>query len=289
MATSYRGRFAPTPSGPLHFGSLVTALGSWLDARQQQGEWWLRIDDIDPPREQPGAADTICRQLDAFGLGWDKKLLQSQRSDHYQAAIEQLLAQGDAFHCALSRTELAAFPDGHPGKSVGVTAAPDTAIRLAVDANTHRYHDLFQPHYSANLQALGGAFVIRRRDGLFAYHLACAVDDAQLGMTHVLRGADLLASTPQQCWLLHCLHQPLPCYGHLPLVLEKGVKLGKSVGSAQLDPAQRETSLLRAMHALGMTPPADLAQASVADILAWGVAHWSRDSLPSAATDIHQI
>lgn len=289
MAMSYRGRFAPTPSGPLHFGSLVTALGSWLDAHQQQGEWWLRIDDIDPPRQQSGAADTICRQLDAFGLGWDKKILQSQRGAHYQAAVEQLLAQGDAFYCALSRQQLADFPQGHPGKTVAVPAAPDTAIRLAVDITTRRYHDLFQPDYSANLQELGGAFVIHRRDGLFAYHLACAVDDAQLGMTHVLRGADLLASTPQQCWLLHCLRQSAPCYGHLPLVLEDGEKLGKSAGSAQLDLAQRQTLLLRAMTALGLAPPADLAQAGVADILAWGVAHWCRDTLPTAAIDIHQV
>lgn len=284
--THYRGRFAPTPSGSLHFGSLVTALASWLDARQQAGEWWLRIDDIDPPRELPGAADKICRQLEAFGLEWDKKLLQSHRSEAYQDAIEQLLTNAHAFYCRLSRQQLAALDNRHPGAHVAVAAAPDAAIRLAVDDVNRSHTDLIAPAYHANLQTLGGAFVIRRRDGLFAYHLACAVDDATLGITHVLRGADLMDSTPQQHWIMQCLGWQPPRYGHLPLVLDGTHKLSKSSASAALT---SEYQLWQALNALGQQPPAELAQAPVADMLDWGVAHWSRARLPSGTIDIHQV
>ena len=285
---AYRGRFAPTPSGPLHFGSLVAALASWLDARQQGGEWWLRIDDIDPPREAPGAATRICQQLEAHGLHWDKKLHQSTRHDRYQAAIDQLLAQGQAFYCRLSRQQLVDYPQ-HPGISVAVAAASDTAIRLAVSSGNRRYQDLLLPDYQADLQALGGAFVIRRRDGLFAYHLACAIDDASLGMTHILRGADLRDATPQQQWIMQCLSLPLPAYGHLPLIVDGADKLSKSSGSASLRDDQAAAQLLRALTALGQQPPSQLQGAGVADILDWGVAHWSRARLPSGAIDIHRV
>lgn len=285
----YRGRFAPTPSGPLHFGSLFVALASWLDARHHQGEWWLRIDDIDPPRQQAGAADIICRQLEAAGLEWDKKILQSQRSSHYLAAIEQLLDEGHAFHCRLSRKQLAAIPQGHPGKSAAVAATRNSAVRLAVDDQELQLNDLYQPSYLINLQTIGGAFVIHRRDRYFAYHLACAVDDAQLGMTHIIRGADLLATTAQQQLVMQRLGYPTPLYGHLPLIMDGKDKLAKASGAASISDMPAPLLLCKALAALGMSPPASLTKAPVTAILDWGVAHWPQAELPQTPLDINQL
>jgi glutamyl-Q tRNA(Asp) synthetase len=251
---SYCGRFAPTPSGSLHLGSLVTAVASWLDARQHNGQWLLRIDDLDPPREAPGAADAIRKQLELCGLLWDGPVIyQSERQTAYAQAVEQLLESGDAFYCALSRKELAAFADGHPGPSVAVTGGEDVAVRLAVPDQGRLFMDACRGAWPYNLQALGGAFVIRRRDGLYAYQLACAVDDAALGISHVLRGDDLLPSTPQQCHVLDCLGLEPPRYGHIPVIRDdKGEKLSKSAGSARIDPANPATELARALAALAL-------------------------------------
>lgn len=284
----YKGRFAPTPSGPLHFGSLVTALASWLDAHYHQGEWYLRIDDIDPPREQPGAADTICYQLDNFGLHWHKKIYQSQRHSAYQAAIEKLLAHQTAFYCRLSRRQLAARQYGHPGKIAAVVDDKDCAIRVIVDNQTRTYRDRFQPDYQVNLQTLGGAFVICRRDGLFAYHLACAVDDTEFGITSVIRGADLLTSTAQQQHIMRLLGQLPPSYGHTPLITAANDKLATSCGYTAINIQQSSALLYDALRCLGLAPPCSLTNATVTDILAWGIAHWPPDH-PSASIDIHHL
>lgn len=253
-APRYRGRFAPTPSGPLHFGSLVMALASWLDARRHQGEWLLRIDDIDPPREQPGAADRILQQLDAFALHWDGPVhYQSRRHEAYEAAVQQLLAAGNAFYCQLSRRELDAMGNLHPGISVAVQSAEDAAVRLAVPAEPVCFDDRFQGRQCLNLSRHEGAFVIRRRDGLYAYQLACALDDADLAITDVVRGIDLLDSTPRQIHVLNCLDRPLPRYGHLPVVLgADGQKLSKSAGAAAIEGGQAATTLQRALLQLGI-------------------------------------
>ena len=174
MNRPYRGRFAPTPSGPLHFGSLVTALAGWLDARYHGGQWLLRIDDLDPPRQQPGAVDTILRQLDAFQLHWDgEPVYQSRRSDRYQRAVDTLLAGGKAFYCTLSRKQLKALDHIHPGPAVAQPPGPDRAVRLAVPDTPLWLDDRLQGRVHADLALEGGAFVIRRRDGLFGYQLAC--------------------------------------------------------------------------------------------------------------------
>ena len=250
----YRGRFAPTPSGPLHFGSLVMALASWLDARRQQGEWLLRIDDIDPPREVPGAADTILRQLDAFALHWDGPVYyQSRHHDAYQSAVQQLLNQGDAFYCRLSRKELEAYNNLHPGKRLAVSSAKDAAVRLSVPTESLCFDDRFQGRQCCHLDQQEGAFVIRRRDGLFAYQLACAVDDADMAITDVIRGMDLIDSTPRQIHVLHCLQRSTPRYGHLPVVLdENGQKLSKSSGAAAINVAQAAATLQQALAHLGI-------------------------------------
>lgn len=254
----YRGRFAPTPSGPLHFGSLVMALASWLDARRHQGEWLLRIDDIDPPREQPGAADRILQQLDAFALHWDGPVhYQSLRHEAYEEAVQQLLTKGDAFYCQLSRRDLEAIGNLHPGKSMAVDHTEDTAIRLAVPPEPVCFDDRFQDRQCLHLGQHEGAFIIRRRDGLYAYQLACALDDADLAITDVVRGMDLLDSTPRQIHVLNRLGRALPRYGHLPVVLgANGQKLSKSAGAAAIEGAQAGT-LQRALSHLGINVDLD--------------------------------
>lgn len=279
----YRGRFAPTPSGPLHFGSLVAALASWLEARHAGGEWLVRVDDLDPPREVPGAADTILRQLETFGLYWDGAVrYQSQRHPAYQQAVDTLLDSDHAFHCRLTRKQLAALNHNHPGISAAVPAADDTAIRLYVPDRELRYQDGIQGRISNNLHQDGGAFVIRRRDGLFGYQLACALDDADDGITHVLRGADLLDSTLRQRWLLECLGRPAPDYAHLPVVTDgRNLKLSKSAGSEALDPARASQLLTAALRCMGLQPPSDLQGASPATLLAWATAHYPDHQWPA--------
>jgi glutamyl-Q tRNA(Asp) synthetase len=278
----YRGRFAPTPSGPLHFGSLVTALASWLDARYHGGEWWLRVDDLDPPRQQAGAVDTILRQLEAFGLEWDgQPLFQSRRTDAYQAAMEQLVATGQAFHCTLSRKQLAALDHIHPGRALAAPPGPDRAVRLVVPAGERCVNDRLQGRICADLHQRGGAFVIRRRDGLFAYQLACALDDADQGITDVVRGSDLLASTLRQLWVLECLRAGAPRYAHLPVVTDaSGSKMSKSAGAAALDLHRPSSTLHAALGCVGLQPEPALRTATVARQLAWARQHWRPQLLP---------
>ena len=269
----YCGRFAPTPSGPLHLGSLVTAVASWLDARHHGGRWLLRIDDIDPPREQPGAADRIQQQLDAFGLHWDgATLFQSQSGERYADAIRQLLDKGLAFHCQLSRSQLDELGQQHPGLSAAVPPGPDTAIRVSVDDHDICFDDALCGHQCLNLTTAGGAFVIRRRDGLFAYQLACAVDDGDGSITHVLRGDDLMDSTFRQLRVMEGLALSPPRYGHLPVMRgDDGEKLSKSAGSAALDMDNPGSELHRALAHLGIDVPA---QAPPAEQLSMAQQSW---------------
>ncbi len=278
----YIGRFAPTPSGPLHFGSLVTALASWLDARYHGGRWLLRIDDLDPPRQQPGAADTILFQLEAFGLHWDGEVhYQSRRYDAYHAAVQRLLDQGQAFYCSLSRQQLAELGNIHPGPVLARPPGPDQAIRLSVPDAPRHFEDRVQGRVSGNLQEQGGAFVIRRRDGLFAYQLACALDDTDQGITDVVRGCDLLASTLRQRHVLECLQAMPPAYAHLPVVMAAdGGKMSKSAGASMLDSEHPGPGLFAALASVGLTPGAELRRAPVDEQLAWARRHWHPGLLP---------
>lgn len=261
----YRGRFAPTPSGPLHFGSLVAALASWLDARCVNGQWFVRIDDIDPPREIPGAADTILRQLDAFGLHWDGGVrYQSLRHDAYADAIRTLLNHSDAFYCALSRADLEALGNQHPGTSVAVQDGLNAAVRLRVANGDICFDDRWQGRTCYNLHTTGGAFVIQRRDGLYAYQLACALDDADDNISHVVRGIDLIDSTPRQLAVLKALQRQAPAYAHLPVVTDaQGMKLAKSNNALSLETNNAAAQLGMALHWLG----GPLIHGSINDIL----------------------
>lgn len=274
--TSYRGRFAPSPTGGLHQGSLTTALASWLEARRHGGAWLIRMDDLDPPRQMAGADRMLIHQLSELGLEPDERVYyQSERDDAYKAAIERLLEQGDAFYCPLSRRQLRELGGIHPGPDVAVLPREDAAIRLAVPGAPAKFHDLFQGAQQADLQQEGGAFTLQRRDGPFGYQLACAVDEAWLGITHVIRGADLIGSTFRQRLVQQRLGLVSPEYGHLPvLVDERGDKLAKSSGADVVDTARPAATLARALEMLGQQPPTSLARARSGEVLEWARHHW---------------
>ncbi|MFC3715909.1 tRNA glutamyl-Q(34) synthetase GluQRS [Luteimonas soli] len=262
-----RGRFAPSPTGPLHFGSLLAAFGSWLMARKAGGEWLVRIEDLDPPREVAGAADEQLRTLERFGLVADGQVLrQSERDAHYRAALERLLASGDAFECHCSRSDLAG---GVHRACVPGTHRPDPAIRLRVpDGTVVGFEDRVHGAVVQDVSAEVGDFVLRRADGPWAYQLAVVVDDAAQGITEVVRGADLLDSTARQVFLQRRLGLPTPDYAHLPLVVDAdGRKLSKSLAALPIDGADPLPILRAAWLALGQAADAWPAGATLAATL----------------------
>lgn len=266
---TYRGRFAPSPTGPLHLGSLVAALGSWLLARRAGGQWLLRIEDIDPPRTVEGASQLQLATLAAFGLAADEPpMWQSARSDAYAAALSRLLASGDAFECHCSRSDLAADHGIHR-RCVDRCRRPDPAIRLRLDARSAvTFDDAIQGRVRQDVAAEVGDFVLRRADGFWAYQLAVVVDDAAQGVTDVVRGADLLDSTPRQILLQRALGLPTPRYAHLPLVVDaNGSKLSKSLGSLPIDADDPLPALRAAWRVLGQPMPAIAQSSSVETLL----------------------
>lgn len=251
----YRGRFAPSPTGDLHFGSLIAAFASWLRARQAGGDWLIRIEDLDPPREVPGAAEAQLRALRQFGFESDAPVWrQSERGSHYEAALERLLARGLAFECRCSRSELAAQGGIHR-RCVARDASRPAAIRARVPAREVAFDDALQARFAQQLSEDVGDFVLKRVEGLYAYQLAVVVDDAAQAITEVVRGSDLLDSTPRQIWLQDVLDLPTPRYVHLPLALdEDGRKLSKSLRSLPLDGGDPLPPLRRAWAFLGQDP-----------------------------------
>lgn len=249
----YRGRFAPSPTGDLHAGSMVAALGSWLLARHARGEWWVRIEDLDPPREVPGAARRQLAMLAACGLRSDAPAVaQSMRGRLYADALDRLLAAGLAFECHCSRSDLAAAGGVHR-RCVASRRRPDPAVRLRVpDGAVIEFVDGLQGPQRQDVAAAVGDFVLRRADGPWAYQLAVVVDDADQGITDVVRGADLLDSTPRQILLQHALGLPTPRYLHLPLVVDaRGRKLSKSEGADAVDAGHPLEALAAAWARLG--------------------------------------
>ncbi len=251
----HRGRFAPSPSGPLHFGSLVAAIGSWLRTRSRNGAWLVRMEDIDPPREVPGAADDILATLLAFGLESDEPVLyQSRRTPAYDAAFERLRLGGHVFACHCSRSDLQASAGLHHGDCVAA-ADPErpAAWRLRVPDAVVTFADTAMGRQSQNLAEEVGDFVIRRVEGWYAYQLAVVVDDADQGITEVVRGMDLLDSTPRQIYLQRLLGLSAPAYLHLPLVLdESGRKLSKQDRDRPVDADDPIPALREALTFLGI-------------------------------------
>jgi glutamyl-Q tRNA(Asp) synthetase len=288
----YRGRFAPSPTGPLHFGSLVAAVGSWADARAHGGEWLVRMEDLDPPREAPGSAAAILESLESLGFAWDGPVVyQSARAEAYRAALERLQRQGVLFACGCTRREIAdsgvAALDGslvYPGTCRGglPPGRPARATRVRVNAETVEFDDGLQGRVRQDLGRDVGDFVLVRADGPFAYQLAVVVDDAAQGITDVVRGADLLDSTPRQIFLQRRLGLSTPRYLHLPVATDaRGEKLSKQTLAAPVDAARPGAALSAALRFLGQSPPAALAAAPARAVLEWAAAHWDRARVPA--------
>ena len=311
----YRGRFAPSPTGPLHFGSLVAAVGSYLEARNRGGAWLVRMEDLDPPREQAGAADSILRTLEACGMAWDGDVMvQSRRSEAYRAALAQLETQGLVYVCGCSRREIAdshqtyAQPRGAhdtplaraSGRAAGGEGKPDGALiypgtcrnglapgkvaratRVRVGDAVIEFEDSVQGKIRQDLAAEVGDFVLLRADGLCAYQLAVVVDDAEQGITDIVRGADLLDSTPRQIYLQQGLGLSTPRYLHLPAAVNAaGEKLSKQTRAAPVDARDPVPALAQVMQFLGQSPPEELSRESLSGFWAWALAHWDAGRIP---------
>lgn len=299
QAPSYRGRFAPSPTGPLHFGSLVAAVGSFLDARHRGGTWLVRVEDLDPPRTVPAAADDILRTLEAFGMHWDGEVIyQSNRADVYEHMLERLRRMDVVYPCACSRREIAdsALPgsDGpvYPGTCRAGIGEGRTARawRVRVDDAAIHFNDRVQGTIASRLATEVGDFVVRRGDGLFAYQLAVVVDDAEQGITDVVRGADLLGSTARQIQLQRLLDLPTPEYLHLPVAVNaRGEKLSKQVGAAAVNPARAISLLYDALAFLGQAPPRELHHTDLGSVWGWAVANWDVGKVPKKTAIIAEV
>ena len=283
----YIGRFAPSPTGPLHFGSLLAGLASYLDAKSQDGIWLMRMEDLDPPREPPGTADFILNQLLELGLEWDGPVLyQSTRLDEYQRVMDQLQERELCFFCDCTRPRirsLGSVYDGHCQER-GLKSSSETAVRLKVDNSAISFTDAVQGIYSQNLINEVGDFVIQRKDGLFAYQLAVVVDDAYQGITHIVRGYDLLDSTPRQIHIQRLMGYSTPNYAHIPIIVnEQGQKLSKQHFAESIDTANAAAQIFSALQFLNQNPPQTLKRDSCKSILEWAISSWDIQAVPKLA------
>ncbi len=315
---TYRGRFAPSPTGPLHFGSLVAAVGSYVDAKHHHGIWLVRMEDLDTPRCMPGAADDILRTLETFGLYSDEPVVyQSHRTAAYSSALLKLQACGAAYPCFCTRKEIADSAvhgiEGYvyPGTCRSTSTPPSSqrltpteegklsvrpsAWRVRTDLapssspslppSTIEFDDVLQGSISQNLEGEIGDFVVKRADGLFAYQLAVVIDDEFQGITHVVRGADLLASTPRQIYLQRLMGFSIPAYMHLPVAVnEAGEKLSKQTLAAPVDNSRPATELLRVLNFLQQQPLPDLDKYDMKTVLDWAIQNWDAGKLRGIRT-----
>lgn len=286
------GRFAPSPTGPLHFGSLLAALASYLEAKKSQGKWLVRMEDLDKPREMKGAAKDILRTLEAYGLHWDGDVVyQSQRSDLYQSALNQLNVDKRTYACSCSRKEIQDSAihsqigiEGmiYPGtcREKHITKTPH-AIRVKTLDQNISFEDIIQGHVTQNLAKQIGDFVIKRADGLFAYQLAVVVDDHLQGVTHIVRGADLLDSSTRQIYLQDLLGYQHIQYAHIPAAHnQQGEKLSKQTLAQAILAKDASKNLCQALSFLGQRPPADLSAEKTEQILNWAIDNWDLNKVP---------
>ncbi|MDJ0759087.1 MAG: tRNA glutamyl-Q(34) synthetase GluQRS [Woeseiaceae bacterium] len=278
---SYVGRFAPSPTGPLHFGSLLAACASYLEAKQRAGRWLLRIEDIDPPREQPGAADRIIRALESFGFEWDGPVhYQSESHEKHLEALAFLEASNLTYHCGCSRKDLAEAPVGplgtiYPGTCRSGSDASEYAVRVRVDDTVVTFDDRLQGKQAQSMLTESGDFIVHRRDKLIAYHLAVVVDDNLHGVNDIVRGIDLMDSTPRQIWLQRLLGYAIPTYAHIPVAVHPdGDKLSKLTGARELDVEQAPAILINALDALSLDTPSELVDATLPEIWSWAAEAW---------------
>lgn len=290
----YIGRFAPSPTGPLHLGSLIAAVASYLDAKKNNGKWLVRIEDIDPPREQVGASKAITESLKNHGLNPDDDILyQSHRSALYQSTLQSLLAENLLFPCRCSRQSLQKCNGIHSGRCEPEpsnrqdSATPNLetdnwAWRLCAANKVIQFEDIIQGPVKQSLAMEVGDVVLRRRDKLFAYQLAVVCDDIDQNITHVVRGTDLLDSTARQIYLYECLNHKAPVFAHLPILLQaNGQKLSKQNHAPKLDPETANLNLWRCLNWLGMNPPNKLKTENCQSILQWGTRYWNINTVPT--------
>jgi len=287
-SVTYRGRFAPSPTGPLHFGSLITAVGSYLQARHQQGHWQLRFDDLDHFRNQSGARDAILRSLQDYGFEWDGEVyFQLKHIEDYQFALDSLIQRDQCYRCKCTRKAVQKVMQQknlrvYPGLCRNLQLKDSHAsIRLKVAAQQINFCDRIQGSFSQQLDTDIGDFVIKRTDDVFAYQLAIVVDDHTQKITEVVRGADLLDNTPRQIYLQQCLGYHTPAYVHLPLALNQGgQKLSKQTHAQAIDTAAVSVTLHRALTFLGQKPPPDLQFENAATIWQWAISQWKLENIP---------
>jgi glutamyl-Q tRNA(Asp) synthetase len=287
IPADYIGRFAPSPSGELHFGSLLAAVAGFLDARSNKGRWLLRIEDLDPAREPPHAAEQILRILEAFELHWDGPVLyQSQRHQAYQEALEKLNQLELVYPCNCSRQTIRAMSGVYDSRcrTAGAKLRKPCALRLQVPEQIITFDDLIQGPQQQHLRSQAGDFVILRKDGLFAYQLAVVVDDGFQHVSHIVRGCDLLDSTPRQIYLQKLLDLPEPVYAHIPVAVNsQGQKLSKQHFAAPIQASQASRYLHQALLFLGQNPAANLAGAPPSEQLAAAVESWDIQAVPKLA------
>jgi len=285
----YRGRFAPSPSGFLHFGSLIAALASFLDAKSftdtkgRQGKWLVRIEDIDPPREQQGASAQILKTLESYGLYWDEEVLyQSKQANYYNDILSDLAQNELTYHCQCTRAQIKALGGIYQGtcKSLDLSNQ-NKAIRLDNQYGIHEFNDVIQGQIRTDSTVAKEDFILKRKDGLFAYQLAVVADELYQNITHVIRGCDLLEPTVRQLSLFTTLKQPPPFYGHIPVAsTTQGFKLSKQNKAAAINNNHPQPALLAALHFLGQQPDKNLINATVDEIIASAITHWQRDKIP---------
>ncbi len=281
----YVGRFAPSPTGLLHFGSLLTAVASYLDARHSGGLWLVRIEDLDPPREMAGAASAILATLEKYGLEWDNEVwYQSKRHDIYQDYINGFLARHQAYYCTCTRKHLQRVYQGiYPGtcRNRYTTPPPTFSVRIRTHNEAISFEDAIQGEFSQKIESESGDFIIKRKDGLFAYHLAVVIDDQQQGITEIVRGVDLIDSTPKHIHLQRLLGFHTPRYAHLPVITnELGQKLSKQTFAKPVPDHNPSPYLWASLAALQQDPPTELRKAPPRQQLEWAIANWNRQRIP---------
>lgn len=285
---NYIGRFAPSPTGPLHFGSLLAAVASFLDARAQNGKWLIRVEDLDPPREPAGSAELILQQLQEFGMHWDGEVLyQSSRLDAYREALDRLKDLRLCYPCDCTRGQIREMGNVYDGSCRQRKTPPDKsyALRLKTDERTIGFDDAIQGRFSQQLESDVGDFVLLRKDGLFAYQLAVVVDDEYQKISHIVRGWDLLDSTPRQIYLQQQLGFRQQKYAHIPIIVDKaGQKLSKQAFAPSIETDKASEAIFSVLELLGQSPPKELRKESPKSLLQWAVPNWDMQSVPKVGS-----
>lgn len=291
--SGYIGRFAPSPTGPLHFGSLLAAIASYLDARSNNGIWLVRMEDLDPPREPAGAGEMILQQLSSLGLEWDGDVLyQSSRLEAYKQILQQLQERNLCYNCDCTRNQIREMGNVYNGscRQRSFQAEQEFAVRLKTEAVSIAIDDLVQGHYEQNIARDVGDFIIRRKDGLFAYQLAAVVDDEFQDITHIIRGFDLIDSTPRQIYLQRLLNFKQPHYAHIPIIVnQQGQKLSKQHFAPAIDTDNALLLIHRTLKFLGQSPPESRQFHKPQALLRWAIENWDIQAVPKLANITEDI